>query len=120
MFLVHAWHLVFIISPVSLVTVEICNIVSCFRIKALTVSVKALKLAGVHGIAVEIWWGIVERSSPFAYNWSLYEELFKLISESGLKLHVALSFHSNMHLSSGGQGSISLPLWILEVLHYDF
>lgn len=92
---------------------DVCS--CCFRIKALTISLKALKLAGVYGIAVEVWWGIVERTSPFAYNWSLYEELFELISDSGLKLHVALSFHSNMHLSSAVQGRVSLPLWIVEV-----
>lgn len=56
----------------------------------------------------------MERFSPFEYNWSLYEELFKLISNSGLKLHVALCFHSNMHSSSRKEG-VTLPLWILEV-----
>ncbi|XP_075669513.1 inactive beta-amylase 4, chloroplastic isoform X1 [Castanea sativa] len=85
------------------------------KIKALTVSLKALKLAGVHGIAVEVWWGIVERFSPVAYDWSLYEQLFQLISRLGLKLHVDLSFHSNRRTSSGGNGDVSLPLWILEI-----
>ncbi|XP_050138700.1 inactive beta-amylase 4, chloroplastic-like, partial [Malus sylvestris] len=56
----------------------------CFRIKALTVALKALKLACVHGIAVEVWWGIVERFSPLAYDWSLYEEIFKLVSDSDI------------------------------------
>ncbi|KAK4546725.1 hypothetical protein RGQ29_032866 [Quercus rubra] len=90
-----------------------------FRIKALTVSLKALKLGGVHGIAVEVWWGIVERFSPVAYDWSLYEQLFQLISQLGLKLHVDLSFHSNRHTSSGGSGDVSLPLWILEIGEHD-
>ncbi len=90
------------------------------RLKALTISLKALKLAGVHGIGVEVWWGIVERFSPFAYNWSLYEELFQLISQLGLKLHVDLSFHSNRHASSSGSGGVSLPLWILEVWLFNF
>ncbi|CAN6695477.1 unnamed protein product [Malus baccata var. baccata] len=58
------------------------------KIKALTVALKALKLACVHGIAVEVWWGIVERFSLLAYDWL------------GLKLHVALSFHSNVNSSS--------------------
>lgn len=59
--------------------------------------------------------GIVERFSPLAYDWSLYEELFKLISESGLKLHVALSFHSNVNSSSSRKGGVSLRLWIIEI-----
>lgn len=84
------------------------------RIKALTISLKALKLAGVHGIAVEVWWGVVEGTSPMAYNWSLYEDLFNLIADIGLKLQVALSFHSNQHSSQPGRG-VSLPQWIMEV-----
>lgn len=84
------------------------------RMKALTISLKALKLAGVHGIAVEVWWGVVEGTSPMAYNWSLYEDLFNLISDLGLKLQVALSFHSNQHSSQPGRG-VSLPQWIMEV-----
>ncbi|GFS45141.1 beta-amylase 4 [Actinidia rufa] len=39
----------------------------------------------------------------------------KALKSAGLKLHVALSFHSNVHLSSGGQGGVRLLLWILEV-----
>lgn len=97
-----------------------CCFFSPLRIKALTVSLKALKLGGVHGIAVEVWWGIVERFSPVAYDWSLYEQLFQLISQLGLKLHVDLSFHSNRHTSSGGSGDVSLPLWILEVWLLNF
>ncbi|WRX29675.1 Glycoside hydrolase [Theobroma cacao] len=106
---------IFVMMPVDTFAVDASGSLRIRKIKALTVSLKALKLAGVHGIGVEVWWGIVERFSPFDYNWSLYEELFKLISDSGLKLHVALSFHSKIH-SSNGKGGVSLPLWILEVL----
>ncbi|KAK9268615.1 hypothetical protein L1049_000372 [Liquidambar formosana] len=106
---------IFVMMPVDVFGVDALGVPRIRKIKALTISLKALKLAGVHGIAVEVWWGIVERSSPFAYNWSLYEELFKLISEMGLKLHVSLSFHSNMHSSSREKGGVSLPLWILEI-----
>ncbi|XP_021288024.1 inactive beta-amylase 4, chloroplastic isoform X1 [Herrania umbratica] len=105
---------IFVMMPVDTFAVDASGSPRIRKIKALTVSLKALKLAGVHGIGVEVCWGIVERFSPFDYNWSLYEELFKLISDSGLKLHVALSFHSNIH-SSNGKGGVSLPLWILEI-----
>ncbi|XP_004291811.1 PREDICTED: inactive beta-amylase 4, chloroplastic-like isoform 2 [Fragaria vesca subsp. vesca] len=43
--------------------------------QGLGVSLKALKLAGVHGVVVEIWWGVVERFSPLANDWSLYEQV---------------------------------------------
>ncbi|GLU23937.1 hypothetical protein SLE2022_399110 [Rubroshorea leprosula] len=105
---------IFVMLPVDAFAIDATGSPRIRKIKALTVSLKALKLAGVHGIGVEVWWGIVERLSPLEYDWSLYEELFKLISDSGLKMHVALSFHSNVN-SSSGKGGISLPLWILEI-----
>ncbi|KAJ9568047.1 hypothetical protein OSB04_004013 [Centaurea solstitialis] len=105
---------IYIMMPIDSFGVDTSGAPRIRKIKALTISLKALKLAGVHGIAVEVWWGIVERFFPHAYNWSLYEELFKLVSEMGLKLQVALSFHSNVHLSSRVQG-VSLPQWITEI-----
>uniref|UniRef100_A0A2N9HI91 Beta-amylase n=1 Tax=Fagus sylvatica TaxID=28930 RepID=A0A2N9HI91_FAGSY len=106
---------VYVMMPVDAFGFDTSGNLRIRKLKALTISLKALKLAGVHGIGVEVWWGIVERFSPFAYNWSLYEELFQLISQLGLKLHVDLSFHSNRHASSSGSGGVSLPLWILEI-----
>ena len=83
--------------------------------KAVRASLRALKLAGVHGVAVEVWWGVVECFSPMIYDWSLYEALFRLISEAGLKLHAALSFHSDTRWTVKGKEGVSLPLWIMEV-----
>ncbi|KAM7250115.1 hypothetical protein ACFE04_021998 [Oxalis oulophora] len=105
---------IFVMMPVDAFAIDTAGSPRIRKIKAITVSLKALKMAGVHGIAVEVWWGIVERFSPFQYDWTLYEELFNLISQLGLKLHVALSFHSNQH-SFTGNGGVSLPLWIKEI-----
>ncbi|KAI7734415.1 hypothetical protein M8C21_004064 [Ambrosia artemisiifolia] len=102
---------IFVMMPIDSFGIDTTGAPRIRRIKALTVSLKALKLAGVHGIAVEVWWGVVERFFPHAYNWSLYEQLFKLVSETGLKLQVALSFHSS---ASQVQG-VSLPQWIIEI-----
>ncbi|XP_022158210.1 inactive beta-amylase 4, chloroplastic isoform X2 [Momordica charantia] len=106
---------VYVMMPVNIFGMDSSGNMRIRKIKALSVSLKALKLAGVHGVAVEVWWGIVERFSPLTYNWSVYEELFKLISESGLKLHAALSFHSDIRLTSRGKEGVSLPQWILEI-----
>ncbi|CAI0378802.1 unnamed protein product [Linum tenue] len=104
---------VFVVMPIDTFGADASGSLRIKRLKALTVSLKALKLAGVHGIAVEVWWGIVERFAPLEYNWRLYEDLFRLISESGLKLHVALYFHSNVHQHR--KWGVSLPLWIAEI-----
>ncbi|CAN6694916.1 unnamed protein product [Malus baccata var. baccata] len=61
---------------------------------ALTVALEALKLAGIHGI--------VERRAFGGESLCL-------------KLHVALSFHSNVNFSSSRKGGVTLPLWIIEI-----
>lgn len=106
---------VYVMLPVEIFEVGPSGDMTIKKMKAIRASLRALKVAGVHGVAVEVWWGVVERFSPWTYDWSLYEQLFKLISETGLKLHAALSFHSDMHSTSKGKEGVSLPLWILEI-----
>ena len=45
-----------------------------------------LQRAGVDGVMVDVWWGIVEGSGPKIYNWTGYDELVSLVASSGLKL----------------------------------
>jgi hypothetical protein len=45
-----------------------------------------LQRAGVDGVMVDVWWGIVEKKGPKLYNWTGYEELVDLVASSGLKL----------------------------------
>jgi hypothetical protein len=45
-----------------------------------------LHRAGVDGVMVDVWWGIVERNGPKLYNWTGYDELVDLVASSGLKL----------------------------------
>ncbi|XP_021740709.1 inactive beta-amylase 4, chloroplastic-like [Chenopodium quinoa] len=106
---------VFVMMPADSFSIDTLGTIRIKRLKALSASLKALKAAGVHGVAVEVWWGVVEHTSPYSYDWSLYEELFKMVSEAGLKLHIALCFHSNARLSSQHKGSVSLPLWIQKI-----
>lgn len=49
---------------------------------------KALKAAGVDGVMVDCWWGLVEGKAPQHYEWSGYHQLFILVRECGLKLQV--------------------------------
>ena len=45
-----------------------------------------LQRAGVDGVMVDVWWGIVESRGPKLYNWTGYDELVNLVASSGLKL----------------------------------
>ena len=63
------------------------------RKKAMNASLLALKSAGVEGIMIDVWWGLVEREAPGAYNWGGYAELLEIAKKHGLKVQAVMSFH---------------------------
>ena len=63
------------------------------RRKAMDASLMALKSAGVEGIMVDVWWGIVERDGCGRYDWSGYADLFAMVRSHGLKIQAVMSFH---------------------------
>jgi hypothetical protein len=56
-------------------------------------SLAALAAAGVAGVAVELWWGVVERRSPGEYDWAGYLELAAMARRHGLRVRAILAFH---------------------------
>lgn len=63
------------------------------RRKAMNASLQALKSAGVEGIMMDVWWGLVERDAPGEYNWGGYVELMEMAKKHGLKVQAVMSFH---------------------------
>lgn len=61
--------------------------------RAMFASLMALKSAGVDGVMVDAWWGLVEKDGPMKYNWEGYAELINMVGKLGLKLQVVMSFH---------------------------
>ncbi|XP_071730406.1 inactive beta-amylase 9-like [Rutidosis leptorrhynchoides] len=84
-----------------------CNAINHSR--AIAAGLKALKLLGVEGVELPIWWGVAEKESMGNYNWLGYLTLVQMIQESGLKLHVSLCFHGSK------QDNIPLPSWVLKI-----
>ncbi|CAL5974884.1 Beta-amylase [Hexamita inflata] len=78
------------------------------NIQFLNDSFKKLKEGNVHGIAIDVWWGIVERN-PSQYNFEGYLQVFELAKSYNLKVRPILSFHK-----CTGNVSISIPQWALE------
>ncbi|KAL9322547.1 hypothetical protein ACSQ67_010600 [Phaseolus vulgaris] len=74
----------------------------------------SLHAAGVDGVMVDVWWGIVESKGPMQYDWSAYRTLFQLVQNCKLKLQVIMSFHQ-CGGNVGDSVSISLPKWVLKV-----
>ncbi len=83
------------------------------REKAMDLGLSTLKTAGVEGVMVDVWWGIVERE-PGVYDFSAYQRLFEKVREAGLKIQAVMSFHA----AGGNVGdtcTIPLPKWVLDV-----
>ncbi|XP_061343944.1 beta-amylase 3, chloroplastic-like [Gastrolobium bilobum] len=81
--------------------------------RAMNASLMALKSAGVEGVMVDVWWGLVEKEGPLKYNWEAYAELVQMVQKHGLKLQVVMSFHQ-CGGNVGDSCSIPLPRWVLE------
>lgn len=84
-----------------------CNSVNHAR--AIAAGLKALKLLGVEGVELPIWWGIVEKDSMGKYEWSGYLALAEMVQSAGLKLHVTLCFNGSK------KPSIPLPKWVSQI-----
>ncbi|XP_058076304.1 inactive beta-amylase 9-like [Magnolia sinica] len=78
--------------------------------RAIAAGLKALKLLGVDGVDLPIWWGIVEKDTPGKYEWSNYLALAEMVRDAGLKLSVSICFHA----SSKGP-AVPLPQWVSQV-----
>lgn len=81
-------------------------------------SLKALAAAGVEGVALEIWWGLVERNEPRVYDWRGYRELVMMASMCGLKVRAVLAFHQHGTVPDDPNW-IPLPLWVLDEMNKD-
>ncbi|CAJ2654933.1 beta-amylase-like protein [Trifolium pratense] len=77
-----------------------------------------LRAAGVDGVMVDVWWGIIEQKGPKEYDWSAYKSLFQVVQECGLKLQAIMSFHQ----CGGNVGdvvNIPIPQWVLNIGESD-
>lgn len=82
--------------------------------RSLEIALHTLKQAGVEGVMVDVWWGIVERAGPRSYDFSAYQSLFRKVARAGLKVQAVMSFHA----AGGNVGDtcrIALPKWVLDI-----
>ncbi|KAJ0963097.1 hypothetical protein J5N97_028219 [Dioscorea zingiberensis] len=100
---------VFVTLPIDAVTLT----GQMTRRKTMRASLIALANAGVEGVTVELWWGIVERDGPWLYDWSAYMDLITLAESRNLKVRAIMAFHQ---FGTGPSDPcwIPLPQWVLE------
>eukprot|EP00770_Monocercomonoides_exilis_P002931 MONOS_2913.1-p1 / transcript=MONOS_2913.1 / gene=MONOS_2913 / organism=Monocercomonoides_exilis_PA203 / gene_product=betaamylase / transcript_product=betaamylase / location=Mono_scaffold00063:138068-139324(+) / protein_length=418 / sequence_SO=supercontig / SO=protein_coding / is_pseudo=false len=68
-----------------------------------------LKSAGVHGVKINVCWGICEKN-PKQYNFEAYKHLADLCGQAGLKLQCFMSFHKCGE-SVGDDLIVPIPIW---------
>lgn len=81
--------------------------------ESVTNSFAALKSAGVHGVMVDVWWGICE-TTPKSYNFTGYVKLADICNKHGLKLQCVMSFHQ-CGGNVGDDCNIPIPSWVRSV-----
>ena len=54
--------------------------------RAIAAGLKALKLLGVEGVELPIWWGIVEKDAMGQYDWSGYLAIAEMVQKVKLVL----------------------------------
>jgi beta-amylase len=81
--------------------------------KALKVGFQALRVAGIRGVHVTVFWGIVE-GAPRVYDWDAYEQLFEIVESVGeLEVSVEFAFHAKACGGNDGDAcTASLPVWV--------
>ncbi len=65
-------------------------------------ALRTLHKAGVEGVMVDVWWGIVEQA-PGQYDFSAYRRLFEKIADSGLKVQVGILSSIVLGWGCGGE-----------------
>ncbi|KAB2009618.1 hypothetical protein ES319_D10G179500v1 [Gossypium barbadense] len=105
---------VYVMMPLDSVT----NGNTVNRKKAMNASLHALKSAGVEGIMIDVWWGLVEWEAPGAYNWGGYAELLEMAKKHGLKVQAVMSFHQ-CGGNVGDSCTIPLPKWVTGEIEKD-
>uniref|UniRef100_A0A6M2EM53 Beta-amylase n=1 Tax=Populus davidiana TaxID=266767 RepID=A0A6M2EM53_9ROSI len=79
---------------------------------------KDLRAAGIDGVMVDVWWGIIEAKGPKQYDWSAYRSLFELVNKCDLKIQAIMSFHQ----CGGNVGDvvdIPIPQWVRDIGETD-
>ncbi|XP_020696744.1 beta-amylase 3, chloroplastic [Dendrobium catenatum] len=105
---------VYVMLPLD--TVGMCG--GLARARALGASMMALRSAGVEGVMVDVWWGVVERAGPGRYDWEAYGELVRMAERHGLKLQMVMSFHQ-CGGNVGDSCNVPLPPWVIEEMNQN-
>ncbi|PIN16042.1 Beta-amylase [Handroanthus impetiginosus] len=81
--------------------------------RAIAAGLKALKLLGVDGVELPVWWGVAEKDAHGKYDWTGHLAVVEMVQKLGLKLHISLCFHASE------ESKIPLPQWVSQIGESD-
>ncbi|XP_072997382.1 inactive beta-amylase 9 [Typha latifolia] len=81
--------------------------------KAISAGLRALKLLGIHGVELPIFWSIAQPDSSTQFEWAGYLALAAMVRAAGLRLRVSL------HLHASRRPNIALPSWVSRAAAVD-
>ena len=87
-------------------------------VEQLAPRLEQMRDAGVEGVMIDVWWGIVERRAPRTYDWAPYVALAALLRRLEMKLHVVLSFHA-CGANRDDDYHVPLPPWVEDAVERD-
>jgi Glycosyl hydrolase family 14 len=81
--------------------------------RAIAVGLRALKLMGIRGVELPVFWGIVQLNSPDEFDWSPYLAAADMARCAGLHLRISLN------LNGCNTTNVPLPSWVLQAAEAD-
>lgn len=81
--------------------------------KAISAGLRALKLMGVHGAELPVFWAVAQPNSPDEFDWSAYLAVADMARGAGLHLRVSLNLNGCNRLN------LPLPGWVLRAAKAD-
>ncbi|PRQ18557.1 putative beta-amylase [Rosa chinensis] len=88
--------------------------------RAMNASLMALKNAGVEGVMVDAWWGLVEKDGPSKYNWEGTLTLYVNTDKSGRRNHEYISLGCDSLPVLGGRTPIQVYSDYMKSFHDRF
>ncbi len=74
---------------------------------------RLLRSVGVQSIAVDVWWGLVQRYGRQTFQWDYYDRFERILREEGLAMSVVLSTHACGD-NVGDDVFIPIPDWVRQ------
>ncbi|XP_020201104.1 inactive beta-amylase 9 isoform X1 [Aegilops tauschii subsp. strangulata] len=75
--------------------------------RGIEAGMRAVKLLGVDGVELQVFWSVVQPESPDKFSWTGYRAVADMARDEGLSLRVSLRIHG-----SPGGSVPKLPSWV--------